>query len=158
MNLDRIFNYYNPPHCIIQPKWMCQRNIITCTNNASSSSSSLSQIIITIPYPPLLSSLFSYTSLLSLYLDWKPGPRCKGDSTLQLWCRAWSMWLSSDLLSQKDSFLERCCGSILVHSSIINLVLEVHCDLYMHRIDNCSLREGSRVEVSFLGAIVYLFS
>jgi len=26
----------------------------------------------------------------------------------------------------------------------------------MHRIDNCSLRERSRVGVSFLGAIVYL--
>ena len=35
--------------------------------------------------------LLSYTSLFSLYLDWKPDPRCKGDSTLQLWCRAWSM-------------------------------------------------------------------
>ena len=158
MNLDIIFNYYNSLHCIIQPKWMCQRNIITCTNNASSSSSSLSQIIITIPHPPLLSSLFSYTSLLSLYLDWKPGPRCKGDSTLQLWCRAWSVWLSSGLLSQKDSFLKQCCDSIPVYSSIMNLVLGVHCDLYMHRIDNCSLRERSRVGVSFLGAIVYLFS
>ena len=68
----------------------------------------LSQIIITIPHPPLPSSLLSYTSLLFLYLDWKPGPRCKGDSTLQLWCRAWSVWLSSGLLSQKDSFLEWC--------------------------------------------------
>jgi len=136
---------------IIQPKWMCERNI-TCTNNASSSSSSLSQIIITIPYPPLPSSLLSYTSLFFLYLDWKPGPRCKGDSTLQLWCRAWSVWLSSGLLSsllstytflvwhiscfpltssiflsQKDSFLKQCCSSIPVNSSIINLVLEVHC-------------------------------
>jgi len=106
----------------------------------------------------LLFSLFSYTSLLSLYLDWKLGPRYKGNSTLQLWYRAWSVWLSSGLLSQKDSFLEQCCDSISVNSSIINLVLEVHCDLYTHRIDNCLLREGSRVEVSFLGAIVYLFS
>ena len=36
---------------IIQPKCMCERNTI-CTNNASSSLSSLSQLIITIPYPP----------------------------------------------------------------------------------------------------------
>jgi len=48
--------------------------------------------------------------------------------------------------------------NIPVNSFIINLVLEVHCDLYIHRIDNCSLREGSRVGVFFLGAIVYLFS
>jgi len=41
MNLDRIFNYYNPPLFIIQPKWMCEKNI-TCTNNASSLSSWLS--------------------------------------------------------------------------------------------------------------------
>jgi len=34
----------------------------------------------------------------------------------------------------------------------------VYCDSYMHRIDNCSLREGSRVGGSFLGAIVYLYS
>ena len=40
---------------------------------------------------PLLFSLLSHTSLLSLYLDWKLGPRCKGNSTLQLWCRAWSV-------------------------------------------------------------------
>ena len=40
---------------------------------------------------PLLSSLLSYTLLLSLYLDWKLGPRCKGDSTLQLRYRAWSV-------------------------------------------------------------------
>jgi len=39
--------------------------------------------------PP--SSLLSYTSLLSLYLDWKLGPRCKGDNTLQLLYRAWSV-------------------------------------------------------------------
>ena len=90
-NFNMIFNHHNPPFCIIiQPKWMCERNK-TCTNNASSSSSSLSQVIVTIPHPPLPSSLLSYTSLLSLYLDWKPGPRCKGDSTLQLWCRAWSV-------------------------------------------------------------------
>ena len=157
VNFNKIFNHYNSLLFIIQPKWMCKRNI-TCTNNASSSSSWLSQLIITVLYPPLLSSLLSYTSLLSLYLDWKPGPRCKGDSTLQLWYRAWSVWLSSGLLSQKNSFLEQCCGSIPVNSSIINLVLKVHCDLYMHRIDNCSLREGSRVGISFLGAIVYLFS
>jgi len=136
---------------------MCERNI-TYTNNASSSLSLLSQIIITISHPPLLFSLLSYTSLLSLYLDWKLGPRCKRDSTLQLWYRAWSVWLSSGLLSQKDSFFEWYCGSIPINSSIINLVLEVYCDLYMHRIDNCSLRERSRVEVSFLGAIVYFFS
>jgi len=142
---------------IIQSKWMCERNI-TCTNNASSSSSFLSQIIVTILHPPLSFSLLSYTSLLSIYLDWKLGPRCKGDSTLQLWCRAWSVWLSSGLLFQKDSFFERCCSSIPVNSSIINLVLGVHCNPYIHRIDNCSLREGSRVRVSFLGAIVYLFS
>jgi len=142
---------------IIQSKWMCERNI-TCTNNASSSSSSLSQIIVTIPYPPLSFSLLSYTSLLSIYLDWKLGPRCKGDSTLQLWCRAWSVWLSSGLLFQKDSFFEWYCSSIPINSSIINLVLGVHCNPYIHRIDNCSLREGSRVGVSFLGAIVYLFS
>ena len=141
---------------IIQPKLMCRRNI-TYTNNASSSLSLLSQIIATIPCPALPSSLFSYTSLLSIYLDWKPGPRCKGDSTLQLWCRAWSVWLSSGLLSQKNSFLEQCCGSIPVNCSIINLVLGIHCDLYTHRIDNCSLREGSRVRVFFLGTIVYLF-
>ena len=36
----------------------------------------------TIPHSPLLSSLLSYIFLLSLYLDWKLGPRCKGDSTL----------------------------------------------------------------------------
>ena len=155
-NFNRIFNHYNPLLFIIQSKWMCERNII-CTNNASSSSSWLSQLITTIPYSPLLSSLLFYTSLLSLYLDWKPGPRCKGDSTLQLWYRAWSVWLSSGLLSQKDSFWA-VLDSISVNSSIINLVLEVHCDLYMHRIENCSLREGSRVGVSFLGAIVYLFS
>jgi len=89
-NFNIIFNYYNLPFCIIKPKWMYERNK-TCTNNASSSSSSLSQIIITISHPPLPSSLLSYTYLLSLYLDWKPGPRCKGDSTLQLWCRAWSV-------------------------------------------------------------------
>jgi len=142
---------------IIQSKWMCERNI-TYTNNASSSSSSLSQIIVTIPYPPLSFSLLSYTSLLSIYLDWKLGPRCKGDSTLQLWCRAWSVWLSSGLLFQKDSFFEWYCSSIPINSSIINLVLGVHCNPYIHRIDNCSLREGSRVGVSFLGAIVYLFS
>ena len=156
-HFNKIFNYHNPPLFIIQPKWMCERNII-CTNNASSPLSSLSQIIVTIPHPSLLFSLLSYTSLLPIYLDWKPGPGCKGDSTLQLWCRAWSVWLSSGLLSQKNSFLEQYCGSIPVNSSIINLVLEVHCDLYMHRIDNCSLREGSRVGVSFLGTIVYLFS
>jgi len=156
-NFNNIFHHYNPPLSTIQPKWLYERNI-TCTNNASSSSSSLSQIIVTIPHYSLPSSLLSYTSLLSLYLDWKPGPRCKGDSILQLWCRAWSVWLSSDPLSQKDSFLEQCCGSIPVNSSIINLVLKVHCNLYTHRIDNCSLREGSRVGVSFLGAIVYLFS
>jgi len=69
---------------------MYGRDIIY-TNNASSSSSSLSQIIVTILYPPLLFSLLSDTSLLSLYLDWKLGPRCKEDSTLQLWCRAWSV-------------------------------------------------------------------
>ena len=51
---------------IIQSKWMCKRNI-TCTNNASSSSSSLSQIIITIPYPLLPFSLLSYIPLYSLY-------------------------------------------------------------------------------------------
>jgi len=155
--LNKIFNHYNPSLFIIQSKCMCKRNI-TCTNNASSSLSSLSQIIITIPHLSLPSSLLSYTSLLSIYLDWKLGPRCKGDSTLQLWCRAWSVWLSSGLLSQKDSFFEQYCGSIPINSSIINLMLEVHCDLYMHRIDNCSLREESRVKVSFLGAIVYLFS
>jgi len=110
------------------------------------------------PSSPTLLFALLYTSLLSLYLDWKLGPRYKGDSTLQLWCRAWSMWLSSGLLSQKNSFFEQCCDSIPVNSSIINLVLGIYCDLYMHRIDNCSLREGSRVEVSFLGAIVYLFS
>jgi len=49
---------------------MCGRDI-TCTNNASLSSSSFSQIIITIPHPSLPFSLLSYTSLLSLYLDWK---------------------------------------------------------------------------------------
>ena len=59
VNFNRIFNHYNSLLFIIQPKWMCKRNI-TCTNNASSSSSSLSQIMITIPYPPLLSSLLSY--------------------------------------------------------------------------------------------------
>ena len=107
-NFNIIFNHHNPPFCItIQPKWMCERNK-TCTNNASSSSSWLSQLITTVLHPPLPFSLLSYTSLLSLYLDWKPGPRCKGDSTLQLWCRAWSVWLSSGLLSQKDSFLEQC--------------------------------------------------
>ena len=106
-DFNRIFNHYNPPLFIIQSKCMCERNII-CTNNASSSSSLLSQIIVTIPHLPLLSSLLSYTSLLSLYLDWKPGPRHKEDSTLQLWCRAWSVWLSSGLLSKKDSFLEQC--------------------------------------------------
>ena len=37
-------------------------------------------------------------------------------------------------------------------------MLGVYCDPYTYRIDNCSLREGSRVEVFFLGAIVYLFS
>jgi len=110
------------------------------------------------PSSPTLLFALLYTSLLSLYLDWKLGPRYKGDSTLQLWCRAWSMWLSSGLLSQKNSFFEQCCGSIPVNSSIINLVLGIYCDLYMHMIDNCLLREGSRVEVSFLGAIVYLFS
>jgi len=57
-----------------------------------------------------------------------------------------------------NSFFEQCYSSIPVNSSIINLVLGVHCDLYMHRIDNCSLREGSRVGISFLGTIVYLFS
>jgi len=108
-------------------------------------------------FPTLFFALL-YLSTHSIYLDWKLGPRCKGDSTLQLWCRAWSIWLSSGLLSQKDFFFEQCCGSIPVNSSIINLVLRVHCDLYMYRIDNCSLRERSRVEVSFLGAIVYLFS
>ena len=99
-----------------------------------------------------------YLSTYSIYLDWKPGPRCKGDSTLQLWCRAWSVWLSLGLLSQKDSFFEQCYNSIPVNFSIINLVLGVHCNLYIHRINNCSLRERSRVGVSFLGAIVYLFS
>ena len=34
---------------------------------------------------------------------------------------------------------------------------DIYCDSYMHRIDNCSLREKSRVGVSFLEAIVYLF-
>jgi len=137
---------------IIQSKWMCERNI-TCTNNASSSSSSLPQIIVTIPHPPLPFSLLSYTSLLSIYLDWKLGPRCKGNSTLQLWCRAWSVWLSSGLLSQKDSFFERYYSSIPVNSSIINLVLGVHCDPYTHRIDNCSLRERSRVGISVRGML-----
>ena len=66
---------------IIQPKQICERNM-TCTNNASSSLSSLSQIIITILYSLLPSSLLSYIFLLSLYLGQKPGPRCKGDSTL----------------------------------------------------------------------------
>jgi len=89
-NFNNIFNYHNPPLFIIQHKWMCRRDI-TCTNNASSSLSSLSQIIITIHYPSPPSSLLSYTSLSSLYLDWKPGPKCKGNSTLQLWCRAWSV-------------------------------------------------------------------
>jgi len=157
VNFNGIFNQYNSSLFIIQPKWMCGKDIIY-TNNPSSSSSLLSQIIITIPYSFLHSFLLSYTSLLSLYLDWKLGPRCKGDSTLQLWYKAWSMWLSSGLLSQKDSFFEQCCGSIPINSSIINLVLGVYYDAYMHRIDNCSLREGSRVGVSFLGAIVYLFS
>jgi len=157
VNFNIIFNHHNPPFCKIQPKWICERNTI-CTNNASLSLSSLSQIIITISYPSLSFSLLSYTSLLSLYLDWKPVPRCKGDSTLQLWCKAWSVWLSSGLLFQKNSFLEQCCDSISINSSIINLVLEVHCDLYTHRIDNCSLREGSRVGISFLETIVYLFS
>ena len=87
-----------------------------------------------LPFLILLLALL-YTSLLSLYLDWKPGPRYKGDSTLQLWCRAWSMWLSSGLLFQKDSFFEQYCSSIPVNSSIINLVLEVHCDLYIYRTD-----------------------
>ena len=86
-NFNRIFNYYNPSLFIIQSKCMCERNIIY-TTNASLSLSSLSQIIVTIPHPPLPSSLLFYTSLLSLYLDWKLGPRCKGDSTLQLWYRA----------------------------------------------------------------------
>ena len=66
VDFNRIFNHYNPPLFIIQSKCMCERNII-CTNNASSSLSSLSQIIVTIPYPPLPFSLLSYTSLLSLY-------------------------------------------------------------------------------------------
>ena len=48
-------------------------------------------------------------------------------------------------------------GSIPVNSSISNLVLGVHCDPCMHRIDNCSLRQLFRVGVS-LGAIVYLYS
>jgi len=39
---------------------MCERDI-TCTNNASSSSSSLSQIIITIPHPPLCSLIPLYS-------------------------------------------------------------------------------------------------
>jgi len=52
------------------------------------------------------------------------------------------MRLSSGLLFQKNSFLEWCCGSIPVNLSIINLVLEVHCDLYMHRIDNLSRTNG----------------
>ena len=142
---------------IIQPKWMYERDI-TYTNNASSLSSSLSQIIIIVSHPFLSFSLLSYISLLFVYLDWKLDPRCKGDSTLQLWCRAWSVWLSSGLLSQKDCFFKQCCDSIPVNSSIINLVLGVHCDLYMHRIDNCSLRGGSRVGVSFLRTIVYIFS
>jgi len=64
----------------------------------------------------------------------------------------------SGFLSQKDYFLEQCCGSIPINSSIINLVLGVHCDPYTHRIDNFSLREGSRVGVFFLGTIVYFFS
>jgi len=147
VNFNRIFNHHNSSFFIIQPKWMCEGNI-TCTNNASSLSSSFSQIIITVLHLLLPSSLLSYTSLLSLYLDWKLGPRCKGDNTLQLLCRAWSMWLNSGLLSQKDCFLEQCYSSISVNSSIINLVLEVYCDLYMHRIDNCSLRERSRVGIS----------
>ena len=79
---------------IIQSKWMCERNI-TCTNNTSLSSSSLSQIIVTILYFPLLFSLLSYISLLSIYLDWKLGPRYKGDSTLQLWY--YHKWTLTDL-------------------------------------------------------------
>jgi len=39
---------------------MCERNI-TCTNNASLSLSSLSQIIITIPHPPLCSLIPLYS-------------------------------------------------------------------------------------------------
>ena len=42
------------------------------------------------PSPPLFFALL-YLSTYSIYLDWKLGPRCKGDSTLQLWCRAWSV-------------------------------------------------------------------
>ena len=139
-NFNRIFNHYNPPLFIIQSKCMCEKNII-CTNNASSSSSSLSQIIVTIPYPPLPSSLLSYTSLLSLYLDWKPGPRCKGDSTLQLWCRAWSVWLSSGLLSHKDSFLERC---LVVYLFYYKLCAALHCEWYTQESGGYSLR--SRLE------------
>ena len=156
-SFDKIFNYHNPSLFITQTKQMYKRNI-TCINSASSLSSLLSQIIITIFYSLLPFPLLFYTPLLSLYLDWKLGPRCKGNSTLQLWYRAWSMQLNLGFLFQKDCFLEQCCGSIPVNSSIINLVLEVHCDLYMHRINNCSLKEGSRVGVFFLGAIVYLFS
>jgi len=136
-NFNIIFNHHNPPFCIIiQPKGMCERNK-TCTNNASSSSSSLSQVIVTIPHPPLSSSLLSYTSLLSLYLDWKPGPRCKGDSTLQLWCRAWSVWLSSGLLSQKDSFLEWC---LVVYLFYYKLCAALHCEWYTQGSSSYSLR------------------
>jgi len=136
VNFNGIFNYYNPPPFIIQPKWLCERNII-CTNNASSSLSSLSQIIVTIPHPLLPFSLLSYTSLLSLYLDWKPGPRYKGDSTLQLWCRAWSVRLSSGLLSQKDSFLERC---LVVYLFYYKLCAVLHCEWYMQGSGGYSLR------------------
>jgi len=64
-SFNGIFHHYNPPLLIIQPKWMCERNT-TCTNNASLSLSSLSQIIVTIPHPSLPSSLLSYTPLLSI--------------------------------------------------------------------------------------------
>ena len=74
-NFNIIFNYHNPPFCIIQPKWMCERNI-TCTNNASSSSSALSQIIVTIfptfSYPPLCSLIPLY-SLYTLTGSWALG-------------------------------------------------------------------------------------
>ena len=59
-SFNRIFNHHNLPLFIIQHKWMCERNI-TCTNNASSSSSSLSQIIITIPHSPLCSLIPLYS-------------------------------------------------------------------------------------------------
>ena len=74
-----------------QEQWKYDTQTVNEPLIDSGSQNLLSNILDIVPLHSLPFSLLFYISLLSIYLDWKLGPRCKRDSTLQLWCRAWSM-------------------------------------------------------------------